>query len=37
MSYYVFVCFIFGTLHTWFLFSQYLVAYDASFLGSKCY
>ena len=30
------ICLI-GTLHTWFLFSQYLVAYDASFLGSKCY
>jgi len=25
-------------LHSWFLFSQYLVAYDASLLGSKsCY
>ena len=29
-------CF-FETLHPWFLFSQYLVAYDASLLGSECY
>ena len=29
-------CF-FKTLHPWFLFSQYLVAYDASLLGSECY
>ena len=27
----------FETLHPWFLFSQYLVAYDASLLGSECY
>lgn len=34
----IFVSFVFfETLHSWFLFSQYLVAYDASLLGSKCY
>ena len=34
---YHFIYWFFETLHTWFLFSQYLVAYDASFLGSECY
>ena len=34
---YHFIYWFFETLHPWFLFSQYLVAYDASLLGSKCY
>ena len=36
--FFYFICrLFFETLHSWFLFSQYLVAYDASLLGSKCY